>query len=195
MFAFAFLLAGINTPPASVPPRASDHKALMRGDIVKRMEPVAGAAVPRMRAYALIDAPPAQVFALIDRCDNYHRVMPRTSYSKELSRDGNTVVCKIKIELPMFLGTLVSVTRGHHTVGPPKWGRAWSLVSGTFKHNAGRWVISAYKGNPNLSLIEYCIHAVPDLSLPDMVLRKANGRGIPGLLRGLRKRLTGKETR
>ena len=121
--------------------------------------------------------------------------MPRTTYSKELSRKGNIVVCKIKIELPLFMGTLVTVTRGQHTIGPPKWGRAWSFVSGTFERNAGRWVISAYKGNPKLSLIEYCIHAIPDLPLPNALLRQANGRGIPGLLRGLRKQLTGKETR
>jgi len=121
--------------------------------------------------------------------------MPRMPLSRELSRKGREVVCKVQIKLPMFLGTLNSVTRGVHTVGPPAWGRAWTLVSGDYKRNVGRWRLTPYKGNPNVTLVEYVLHAVPDLSLPNSVLRSANGRAIPGMLRSFRKRLTGKETR
>ena len=38
------------------------------------------------------------------------------------------------------------------------------------------------------------LHGVPDLPIPDMLLRKANGAAIPGMLRRFRKRLTGKST-
>ena len=195
MCGLAILLAGINTPPPSVAPRPGDHAALMRGEVVKRLEPIAGAAVPRMRAYMLIDAPPAKVFSVIDHCGDFNKVMPRVVYSKELSRKAGMVVCKIKIDLPLFLGTLVSVTRGQHTYGPSQWSREWSLVSGTFERNTGRWSISAYKGNAKVSLVEYCIHAIPKLYLPNALLRKANGRSIPGMLRHLRKLITGKEKR
>lgn len=189
------LMAGINTPPDSVPPRPSDHAALVKGDVVRRMEPVAGAAVPRMRAYALIDAPPAKVYALIDRCGDYKNLMPRTIYSRERSRVGDVVVCEVHIKLPFFLGTLKSITRAKHQQGAPVWGRAWRLVSGTFERNAGRWTLTAYQGNPKVTLVEYAIHAVPKLSLPNAVLRKANGRGIPKMMRGLRQRVTGKPER
>ena len=56
-------LAGINVSPSPVPPRASDYAALDRGEVVKRVEPVKGAAVPRVRAYIVIDAPPQKMFA------------------------------------------------------------------------------------------------------------------------------------
>ena len=194
IWAWSFL-AALNTPPASLPPKPSDLKPLERGEVIKRIEPVKGAPVPRVRAYILIDAPPQKMFALIDRCGDYKKIMPRMPLSRELSRKGREVVCKVQIKLPMFLGTLNSVTRGVHTVGPPAWGRAWTLVSGDYKRNVGRWRLTPYKGNPNVTLVEYVLHAVPDLSLPNSVLRSANGRAIPGMLRSFRKRLTGKETR
>jgi len=193
---FAVLgLASINVSPGSIPPRASDYAALDRGEVIKRVEPVKGAAVARVRAYIVIDAPPQKMFALIDQCNDYIKIMPRMTYSKELQRQGNRVTCKVKIKLPYFLGTLESVTQGIHTVGPPTWGRAWTLVSGNYKRNVGRWNLTAYKGNPNKTLVEYVLHGVPDLAIPDMLLRKANGRAIPGMLRDFRKRLTGKSTR
>ena len=122
IWAWSFL-AALNTPPASLPPKPSDLKALERGEVIKRIEPVKGAPVPRVRAYILIDAPPQKMFALIDRCGDYKKIMPRMPLSRELSRKGREVVCKVQIKLPMFLGTLNSVTRGVHTVGPPAWGR------------------------------------------------------------------------
>ena len=195
MFLSVVLAAGAHTPPASVPPRPSDAKALERGEVVKRVEPVAGAPVPRMRAYILIDTPAEKVYALINRCGDYSTFMPRTVKSVERSRTGKTVVCELHIKLPFFLGHLKTVTRGTHTVGPPAWGRVWRLVSGTFLRNVGRWRFTPWKGDPKVTLVEYAIHAVPDLKLPDMILRKANGRSVPGMLRILRKKLTGSETR
>ena len=188
-------LAGINVAPSPVPPRASDYAALDRGEVVKRVEPVKGAAVSRVRAYIVIDAPPQKMFALIDQCNDYIKIMPRMTYSKELKRQGNRVTCKVKIKLPYFLGTLESVTQGIHTVGPPSWGRAWTLVSGNYKRNVGRWHLTAYQGNPAKTLVQYVLHGVPDLSIPDVLLRKANGAAIPGMLRQFRKRLTGKTSR
>ena len=166
IWAWSFL-AALNTPPASLPPKPSDLKPLERGEVIKRVEPVKGAPVPRVRAYILIDAPPQKMFTLIDRCGDYKKIMPRMPLSRELSRKGREVVCKVQIKLPMFLGTLNSVTRGVHTVGPPAWGRAWTLVSGDYKRNVGRWRLNPYKGNPNVTLVEYVLHAVPDLSLPN----------------------------
>ena len=189
------LLGGLNTSPASLPPRAADFAALERGEVIKRVEPVKGAPVPRVRAYMLLDAPPQKMFDLIDKCGRYTQFMPRVSLSKELSRKGEVVTCQVKIKLPYYLGTLESVTRGIHTAGPKSWGRAWTLVSGTYERNVGRWTLTPYKGNPKITLVEYVLHAIPNLSIPDVLLRKANGRAIPGMLRGFRKRLTGKVTR
>ena len=188
-------LASLNVSPGSVPPRASDYAALERGDVIKRVEPVKGAAVPRVRAYIVIDTPPQKMFALIDQCDDYAKIMPRMTYSKELARQSNRVTCQVKIKLPYFLGTLESITKGVHTIGPPSWGRAWTFVSGNYKRNVGRWHLTRYKGNPDKTLVEYVLHGVPDLPIPNVLLRQANGAAIPGMLRTFRKRLTGKVSR
>jgi ribosome-associated toxin RatA of RatAB toxin-antitoxin module len=194
MFLSSVLILGAFSP-ASKQPAASDHAALRRGEVLSRNEVVQGSDFPLTRGYALIDAPPAKVFALIDKCGNYSKVMPRTAESKELSRRGNVIVCKVVIELPFFMGNLTSITRGVHTIGPPFWGRSWKLISGTFKHNTGLWTMRPYRGDPSVTLVEYALHALPTIYLPDALLERAAGKGVPNMLRSLRKVLTGKEKR
>jgi ribosome-associated toxin RatA of RatAB toxin-antitoxin module len=194
MFLISLLILGVYAP-TSKPPTASDHLALQRGEVVSRSEAVPGSDFLLTRGYALIDAPPAKVFGLIDKCGNYTKVMPRTVESKELSRRNNVIVCKVVIELPMFLGRLKSVTRGVHTIGPPFWSRKWKLISGNFRHNTGLWTMRAYRRDPSVTLVEYALYALPNMHLPDVILKRATGKGVPNMLRRLRKILTGKETR
>jgi ribosome-associated toxin RatA of RatAB toxin-antitoxin module len=163
--------------------------------VVTRTESVPGFALPRLRAYPLIDAAPPKVFAVINRCGAYTEFMPRTVKSVELRRNGATVTCEVHIQLPFFLGRLKSVTRGVHSIGPPAWGRAWQMLRGNFKRNVGRWRFSAWRGNPAVTLVEYTVHAVPDLFVPNALIGKANLRSIPNMIRALRKRLTGRTER
>ena len=188
-------LLAANQSPAAGAIRASDHGALSRGEVVIRTEKVKGVPLKLVRAVALIDAPPARVFKVIDNCSGYKRFMPRTTLSRERRRRGKIVDCEVHVELPMFFGTLRSVTRGVHTAGPKVWSRAWTLVSGTYDHNVGRWTIQPYRGNPKLSVVEYAIHAVPQVSLPDAILARANGSAVVNLLKTIRKQVTGSETR
>ena len=49
--------------------------------------------------------------------------MKLVSYSKQLSRRGSVVMCEVVVDLPFPFGSLRSITKGIHTVGPPMWGR------------------------------------------------------------------------
>ena len=191
----ATLLLAANQSPAAAPIRAADHGALSRGEVVIRREKVRGIPLFLVRAVALIDAPPATVFRVIDDCGRYKTFMPRTTLSREIRRVGTRVDCEVHVELPMFFGTLKSITRGVHTAGPKVWSRAWTFVSGTYEHNVGRWTVQPYRGNSKLSVVEYAIHAVPQVSLPDAILARANGSAVSNLLRTIRKQVTGSEKR
>ena len=178
---FALLFAA---PPPALPMTADDRLRLERGEVVVRSWK-SKRGFPRGLARVVIEAPPERVFRIIDNCNRYRYNMKLVSYSKQLSRRGSVVMCEVVVDLPFPFGSLRSITKGIHTVGPPMWGRKWSLVSGDYQVNAGAWELTRYRGNPKRTLVTYRTHIEPNISLPDFVVASTQKRSLPMMLKGL----------
>lgn len=164
-----------------------DTARLDGGEILVVARPVPGSSLPEVTARAVIDAPPEKLWAILQDCGNYQKTMSRVASSKELSRQGNKVVCQVEIGLPFPLSNLTGVTEATHTIGPPKWVRAWKLISGDYDANTGSWTLTTWKDNPQRTLAVYKVHAVPKSSVPDAILRKAQKSALPAMMEHLRK--------
>ena len=159
---------------------------LERGEVEVSSHAVAGSSMPEVIAQAIIDTPPERLWAILQDCGNYQKTMQRVARSKELSRQGQKVVCEVEIGLPFPLSNLIGVTESIHVVGPPKWSRTWHLLRGDYEINEGSWTLSRYEEDHKRTLAVYRVHAIPKSALPDSILRKAQRKAIPDLFNHLR---------
>ena len=67
---------------------------------------------------AVIDSAPEALWAIISKCSAYKRTMVRTIDSKDLSRKGNKVRCRVTVDLPFPLSDITATTDAVHTVKP-----------------------------------------------------------------------------
>ena len=164
---------------------ATIDERLAAGEIIVSTRDV-GAQLPEATVQAVVDAPPAAVWKIIDDCANYKRNMPRIAESKQLSRNGNVAICEVTVDMPMPLSNLTSVTEATATVGPPMWKRAWKFIRGTYKRNEGSWTLSAFDPEGKRTRVVYKVLAVPDMSVPNFMIRRAQEGAFPDLLKRLR---------
>lgn len=180
----SFCLIGLAAGPVAA---ADDPQVrLDRGEILISTRPVAGSDLPEATAQAVINAPAAKVWRILDDCGNYYRTMPRIVASKELERKGNRVVCQVKVGLPFPLSDLTSVTEATIVVGPPKWSRTWRMLRGDFDRNEGSWTLTPFDAEGRRTLAVYRIHAEPHTSVPAALLRKGQRDSLPKMMENLR---------
>jgi ribosome-associated toxin RatA of RatAB toxin-antitoxin module len=159
--------------------------ALGRGEILLfREERPAGA--PVMGFEAVIDAPPERVWAFVSDCGRYQKHMPRIAASKLERREGETVICRVKADMPLPLPDLESVTRGIHREGEGHFSRTWELVEGDYHLNEGAWILTRFEGSPDRTWVRYRIRAEPKLALPSGIVQAAQRRALPDLVARLR---------
>lgn len=187
LFAISVPLAA-GAAPRPADPRPADKAKLDAGDVVVRTYAVKGYEMPRATMYAVIDAPIEKVWAVIDKCSDYKRTMIRVLESEELSRKGNVVTCRIKVDMPWPVDDLKATTRATHTVAPGKrYERAWTMVEGDYKVNDGKWVFTPWGDKPGRTLAYYEVHAVPKVGVPVWIMKKASRSALPDLIERLRK--------
>ncbi len=168
----------------------SDDARLAKGDILVTTDAVEGSDVPLATVRAVIDAPPARVWAIIQDCGNYAQTMPRIAASRELSREGTGehffVDCQVTASMPFPLPSLTSHTRVEHTIEPgKKWLRRFKLVDGDYLVNDGEWTLVPYGADGTRTFFTYRLHARPKLPLPQSLV----SRGQEGALSDIVKRL------
>jgi ribosome-associated toxin RatA of RatAB toxin-antitoxin module len=162
---------------------------LSAGEIIVETKAVKGSDVPRASVTAVVDAAPAEIWAIVSDCNTYSKNMIRIESAKELSREGNQVVCEVTADMPFPLSNLTAQTRAKHTVGPPVWSREWTLIKGDYTSNEGSWRIQAFDLEGTRSLVVYSVHAVPDMMVPDSLIKKAQRDTLPDLIKNLRKKV------
>jgi hypothetical protein len=160
---------------------------LAQGEVVVSVNRTAGASLPELTAQGVIEAPAERVWAILQNCSNYQSTMPRVLRSEELSRQDQTVVCEIEIDLPFPLSNLIGVTEATHVIGPPEWSRSWHLLRGDYKVNDGSWTLTSFEDDPMRTLAVYRVHAAPKSSIPYFILKNAQRRAIPLMFDNLRK--------
>ena len=171
----------------SAPSFAGDREKMEKGEVIITQKKIRGSELPQSTMKGIINAPPARVWAFLEKCDNYKKHFPRTKSSKELSRKGNVIVCKVVVDMPWPMDDLWAETKAVHTVTPKLYKRAWSLIKGTYKKNEGSWTIVPYGKDGKRSLVTYKMHAEPNISIPNWIQRKASKSTLPDLMNALRK--------
>ncbi|WP_295396552.1 SRPBCC family protein [uncultured Thiodictyon sp.] len=179
------LVLGLCAAAAAAAP--DDPKTRLEdGEVTVTLRPIAGSSLPEVTARGLIEAPAERIWAIIEDCGQFAKTMQHIARSRELSRQGQTVVCEVEISLPPPLANLVGVTQAVHVVGPPKWSRTWRLLRGDYLVNEGSWTLTRYADDPRRTLAVYRVHAVPKTHLPDALLRYEQRHALPELFRHLR---------
>jgi ribosome-associated toxin RatA of RatAB toxin-antitoxin module len=170
---------------SSLPARADDD------GIRVWTEPVAGSEIPWAIVEGVIDAPPDAVWAIVSRCNDYGKNMPRVAAARELSRSGDeatsfTTTCEVTADLPFPLPDLTSVNKAQHTIEPGKrYVRQWSLVRGDYSLNEGSWTLVAVDDGKKTKTT-YRLRVRPNVPLPDGLLSQAQRNTMPDMIRNLR---------
>ena len=184
---FCLGIVGFVFGPAEV--RADDRfQKLDKGEVlISRHKSKLG--YDKVKALAIIKAPPAKVWPTFDKCGNYKNSMLRVASSKELSRKGGVVRCEIVIAMPFPIKNLRTVTDAVHTAKPGKfYKRKWNLVEGDFKVNRGSWTLRPYKDGTQ-TLLTYLVVAEPNIPVPQFIRRAAQNKTLPELIEHIRKRV------
>lgn len=182
------LVAALAVPARAAEPSAADKTKLEAGEILIKAFQVPGSELPRAQVTAVIEAPMAKVWAVIEKCADYKRTMVRVLESEELSRAGSTVTCRTKVDMPWPFDDLEATTKATHTVEPGKsYRRAWTLVKGTYTRNEGSWTLTPWAGSADRTLVVYEVHAEPTISIPVSIQKRASRSALPDLIEKLRK--------
>ncbi len=173
----------------ALPVRGEDalKARLGRGEIITGQEAVEGSEVPAATLQAVVDAPPEQVWRIVSDCGGYQKSMPRIAASKELSREGDTVICEVTADLPFPLADLTAKTRAEHAVVPgKKWSRTWTLEEGDYHENRGSWTLTPFDEDPARTLVQYRVQAKPKVPIPQSLARSFQTRALPDVVKRLR---------
>ena len=169
---------------------AGEKEKLDAGEILVETADVAGSDVPSITVTGVINVAPERVWAILEDCENYAGRLPRIDESREISRDGDIVICEVTVGLPFPMSDLSSQTRAVHTVGPPSWKREWTLIEGNYKINDGSWTLTTFNGDDSRTLAVYTVHAEPESRVPNRIRRRAQESSMPDIIETLRE-LTG----
>jgi ribosome-associated toxin RatA of RatAB toxin-antitoxin module len=160
-----------------------------QGEVVVEASRVEGYGQPALRTFAVIDAPPEAVFALVDDCAGYVGVMPRVATSAETAREGDTSTCSWVVDMPFPMGDLsteVAVTR---TLTPGRWRREFKQTRGDFLRNEGQWTLTPFRGDGARTRVDYRLFVAMDTVLPDAFVKRGQHGAMKDLLANLRARL------
>jgi uncharacterized protein YndB with AHSA1/START domain len=174
----------IPTLGSAMPRTPEDLQRLEQGEAIVESRDVPGSDMPELTTTAIIDAPPARVWEIIDHCGNYQRTLMKVKSSQELSRIGTTVRCEVVVDTPWPLPELRVITVAEHIVTPGKWARRWKLESGDYIENSGSWTLTPWAGGR--TLVEYRVHSEPRVSVPLALMRSAMKEAMPKLMEKLR---------
>lgn len=161
-----------------------------RGEIVVRTESAPGAATPKLFVTAIVEAPPAKVWVVIDQSERYKEFMPRVKESRELVREGRRVRTHLTIDMPFPLKNLSAITEGdHEVVEGERWVRRWDMAEGDYRRNSGSWVLTPFEGDVGRTLVEYELDVEPKIKIPKKIQSAVQERAMPALIDAIRDRV------
>lgn len=166
----------------------TDEARLAAGEVLVTTTAVEDFPIPQAQVRGVVDAPPSEVWKLVDDCGNYRRTMPRIADSQEEKREGNVVICRVVADLPFPFSDLTSRTRAVHSVEPGKrYERAWEMIEGSdYLFNRGGFVLVPWGEGGQRTLVTYRALARPKMSLPKFLLEAARRRSLPQIIHRLR---------
>ena len=168
--------------------------ALAEDDIKVSSEAVPGSDVAFNVVEATVDYPPAEIWAIVSRCADFSKTMPRIVKSAELSREGDensawTAKCQVTAHLPFPLPDLTSTTLATHQVEPAvRYVREWNLISGDYTILQGSWTLVAIAEGKKTQ-VTYRLRAKPKISLPSSWIASAQRGALKDVIAHLRETL------
>jgi uncharacterized membrane protein len=192
------LLAGATEP-------AWQQVARDDGIIVQARTPEGGS-VSEVKATALVDAPPHDVWRVIRDYDNYSKTMPYTDESRVLAseQEGKIIVFYCLVNAPLvdkrdFIIRIRDESDWKDGKGFLK--AAWTMATEgapairegvvRVKLNNGYWLLEPREEGKK-TFVTYYLYTDPGGSLPKWIADKANKTSVPDVLRAVRKYATKK---
>ena len=163
-------------------------KAVQNGElVVMKFTPENNAGVS-FQAVKRMDVSPQKLRPVLRECQHFHEFMPHTLKSKMTKRNGNTAVCEMVVDMPFPFDDLRSVVDSKWgETKPGVWRRSWTLIKGSFHRNMGSWTV-LNGPSPNTAYAVYKASVDPKISIPDLILRKAQVNSIPNLMKAVLER-------
>ncbi|MGC6415788.1 MAG: SRPBCC family protein [Bradymonadia bacterium] len=164
-------------------------KKLADGDVLIQPRTPAGGEGVSFIAYALFKVPVERVWPVVRDCAQFKEFMPRTKKSSMKTGADGVVHCYVELSMPFPFKNLSSTVKSkQEKLAGGGFRRSWTLVEGTYKRNAGSWMVTPWKGDPAMSLLTYEVDVNPNVSLPDFIIRKAQTGTLPDVFSAVKKR-------
>jgi hypothetical protein len=161
---------------------------LDRGEVLVYSTTIKGQQEPQWIMKAVVDAPPARIWALLADCAGYRRIMPRIKAARKERQTARSDVCTVTVDMPFPYSDMTSTGLStYHRQGKGVLIRRWRQLRGDYKLNRGEWRLAPFKGDPNRTLVTYRVIAVPKAWVPDWIRRLAQKRSLPETVRMLRR--------
>lgn len=176
-------------PIAEALAKQPDHtkKRLEAGEIIVKTTPVRGSSFPRIKAFGVIEASPAEVWKRISACAVLARTMLFVEKTRTLSKRGATERCEMTVSLPLGMGRLRAVADAINKVVPDKkYERSWTFVEGDYTAYAGQWTLVPWGNDARRTLAVYEQHVAASLPIPDGMQRAGQLRNVPEIIQKLR---------
>jgi len=172
---------------AAAGPRAT--AALDRGEILVYPQARSGSDEPDWVMKAVIDAPPARIWAMLSNCAGYTRIMPRIKAARVDRRDAKSDVCTVTVDMPFPYSDLTSTGLSTYHRDPSKGVliRRWRQLSGDYEVNRGEWRLAPFRGDPRRTLVVYRVRVVPRAWVPGWIRRAAQRRTLPQTIEMMRR--------
>ncbi len=182
--------------PDGTPLTDEQRASLDHGEILVHLSDVAGSAVKKATAIAVIDAAPDRVSRVLTDYESFPEFMPycRTVRIDEKDEDGARV--RYELDFPWPIGDRHYVlelksgseSRGELTVFVNTW--AYVPDSGNINDTYGSWEV--FPEGSDRSLVRYTVFTDPGGRVPGWAANVATNVAVPGVIEGVRTRV--KET-
>lgn len=171
---------------------AKELKKLKEGDVLYALIDNEDNPVKKGVAVAVVEAPPAKVFATIGDYENFKDFMPYVAKTKVDSREPPVTTVSYWLEFPLGLSGRnyqLKLTDGTKQVdGVKVWVSDWVYTGkGNIIDTTGSWEISPW--GKDHSLARYTVFTDPGGSFPTWIKNKAAGVALPKVLNAVRDRV------
>lgn len=135
--------------------------------------------MPRAQHTVEIDAPPAQVMAVLTDFASYPSFLPDMSAAEVVRHAGEVWEVRFRLRLIRELEYTLQLTRtGDRAL-------RWTLLEGAFKSNEGGWSLAPLDGGAR-TRADYEIDVSLGLFVPGNILRSLVERSLPETLRAFK---------
>ncbi|HEX7476822.1 MAG TPA: SRPBCC family protein [Polyangiales bacterium] len=180
----AVVLAGV-TPSAHAGSGISVSAAVRAGGMDSNLAPAPGMNVQWGRAVAIIDAPVADVTAIVQNYAGYQTFLPNFEASRVLSQRDTSALVYVQLSVLNGARTLWAELklRAHEGEGGTRVVEA-KMMKGNVSHFEAVWEVTALDAQH--TLVAFQILVDPSLPLPSSMLSEENAKSARKTLRALR---------